>query len=173
MSESEKRVPVKVPGTQGGTAPSSSTGHIEDLDHKLKDLSRRLVEAPARFASGRLSPSRTSDGLPDTWRQHADLYDLCEEFRILVEVPGIPKNELYIAVTDRDIRIERERSAVGEEESESPNQREPYSKILRRVQFPGEVMADRAEATLNNGVLEVRIPKKTPTAQPKHRILVR
>jgi HSP20 family protein len=47
------------------------------------------------------------------------------------------------------------------------------SRILRSVTLPEEVMADKAEASLNNGVLEVRLPKKTPTKISKHRVLLR
>ncbi len=46
------------------------------------------------------------------------------------------------------------------------------TKMLRRVTFPEIVVSEKAEASLNNGVLEVRVPKRTPTSISRHRILL-
>jgi hypothetical protein len=48
-----------------------------------------------------------------------------------------------------------------------------YSRIHRSLAFPEEVIPDRAEATLKDGLLEVRIPKKTPTEVKKHKVEIK
>src|SRR5438445_568190 len=46
-------------------------------------------------------------------------------------------------------------------------QERTYQALQRALKFPAEVKADLAAANLKDGVLEVRVPKKEPTAEPK------
>ncbi len=175
MSENEKRVPVKVHGAEeSGPPSSSSTSHIAERDQKFKGLSRLFARAPAQFAGARF-PSKRMGGDPSSyWRQYADLFDSGKDYRVVVEVPGVPKDQIYIGVTDKDIKIERVSEPVILEGTEgSVLEGGANSRIMRKVTFSEEVVANSAEATLNNGVLEVRIPKKTPTEGSKHKVLVR
>lgn len=93
------------------------------------------------------------------------------QHRVCVEVPGIPKENLSIDVTPRGIEIKGEAKTEIEEEKEGFIRRERgYSKVHRSLTFPDEVLADKAEATLKNGVLEVRGPKKSLTEVKKHKV---
>jgi HSP20 family molecular chaperone IbpA len=39
--------------------------------------------------------------------------------------------------------------------------------------FPEPVVGAKAEASMNNGLLEVRVPKKNPTESTAHRVSVK
>lgn len=92
----------------------------------------------------------------------------------MAEVPGIPKEKLKVTITDREATIEGEASADVREEKEGYIRRERgYSKISRTVLFPEPVIAEKAEASVNNGVLELRVPKKEPVRAAKHRVAVK
>lgn len=105
---------------------------------------------------------------------YADLVDSATEYRVVAEVPGIPKEKLNITVTDRDISIEGEAKTDVKEEGEGFVRRERgYSRVSRRLAFPEPVVGSRAEASLSNGILEVRVPKKNPTKPTRHRVTVK
>lgn len=163
MSENEKRVPVRVPGPQERDPPPSSSAHrMGEIDQKFKDFSRMLARFPQR-PQGDVSKGR---------RQYADLFDSGREYRVVVEVPSIPKDQLGVTVTGCSIRVDRMTHA---EIDESAQKQEYHgrvcSTILRTTLLSDQVDAERAEATLNNGILEVRIPKMVPTGASKHKIL--
>ena len=48
-----------------------------------------------------------------------------------------------------------------------------YSKLETTIAFPEEVIPDQAEANVNNGILEVRIPKRSPTEFKERKIEVK
>ena len=175
MPEKEKKVPVKK-GREGETRIASwrANDYMREMDRMFEDFTRRFDSVLPPLGGTWLTPRRRWFELPEVRHAYADLIDAGNEYRILAEVPGIPKEKLDITVTDREIRIEGEAKTDIQEEKEGFVRRERgYSKVSRNLTLPEEVMADKAEANLNNGVLEVRVPKKTPTEVTKHKIVVK
>jgi HSP20 family molecular chaperone IbpA len=49
-----------------------------------------------------------------------------------------------------------------------------YSSFYKRSVFPEEVIPEKAESSVKDGVLEVDVPKKTPMPEPKkHKVAVK
>ncbi|GEM_PF-7067061 len=170
MTAAEKWVPVRVlKEPDGVTLRKAPNGRIKRLERRSTDDPTSADSRPAAIDDSR---DRKNDA-SDSWRRYADLFDSGEEYRVLVEIPGVPKEELEVSLTDRNLWIE------AATRTSSPAEKGTFvlsggvgTKILRCVTFPEVVMAERANASLNNGVLEVRVPKKTPTAAAKHRTLI-
>ena len=102
------------------------------------------------------------------WRLYTDLFDSGDQYRILVEIPRTPKEDLEITMSDSMLSIEAGgRTYTHGEKAPFVLSAGADTKTLRRVTLPEEVWAEKAEACLNNGVLEVRVPKKTPTGASK------
>ena len=98
----------------------------------------------------------------------ADLIDNGSEFVVRAELPGVAKEDVDLTVTNGGIKIRAETNASRDEKEKNYEYRERTYQILHRVLgFPKEVRADLASATLKDGVLEVRVPKKEPTPGPK------
>jgi HSP20 family protein len=95
-----------------------------------------------------------------------DLLDHGDEFQVFAEVPGIPKDHLDITVTSDSIEIAGKAEITRGEENHGyvVNER-GYSQIYRRLSFPEEVASDKATATLTDGLLDIRIPKRTPNTE--------
>ena len=111
---------------------------------------------------------------PETRRPFADLIDAGKEYRLHVEVPGIPKEKLDISVTSRGAKIEGEAETNVDQEKEGYVQKErTWSKVRREVSFPEEVIPDQADAVVKDGVLELKVPKKNPTEVKSHKVQVR
>ncbi len=112
--------------------------------------------------------------LPETRRAFADLIDAGKEYRVRAEVPGIPKDKLNISVTPRGVKIEGEAETNIDEEKEGYVHKErTWSKIRREVAFPEEVIPERADAVVKDGVLELTVPKKNPTEVKSHKVQVK
>jgi len=170
-------VPVRK-GHKGGTAitPLRPEDYVNSMDRMFGDFESRFERLLAPFpAGGWFAPGRRRWlEMPDVRLPYADLIDSGKEYRVFAEVPGIPREKLDITVTDRDIKIEGEAKTDLHEEKEGfVRQERGYSRISRRLAFPEPVVAEKAEASLNNGVLEVKVPKKAPTTFTRRKVAVK
>jgi HSP20 family protein len=97
-----------------------------------------------------------------------DFVDEGPAFVVKAELPGVSKEDVDVEVTPEGIRIRAETSRQREETEKDYYFRErSYSSLQRSLAFPTQVLADQAEATLKDGLLEVRVPKTAPTPEKK------
>jgi HSP20 family protein len=93
-----------------------------------------------------------------------DIIDTGKEFKVVAEMPGVSKQDLEVSITDNNISICGETKTEVKDDSEGYIRRERnYSTLCRTMAFPEEVNPDKAEATLKDGILEVKVAKKSPT----------
>jgi HSP20 family protein len=114
--------------------------------------------------------------LPEVREPFYDLVDEGKAYRIRVEAPGIPKDKIEIHATEDNIEVNAEAAVVEEEKKggKAISRERSYSKLYRCVTLPEAILPDKTEATLKDGILEIEVPKKTPTPEPKrHRIKVK
>jgi HSP20 family protein len=129
---------------------------------------RRGMLAPWR--PWRLERPQWGSELLDRRLACTDLIDTGDSYQVCAEVPGIPKDKINITVTENEIEISAKAENEREKEEEGYLfQERGYSEIYRKMLFPMEVVPEKAEATLNHGLLEVNIPKKMPTPEVKKR----
>jgi HSP20 family protein len=90
-----------------------------------------------------------------------------ENYYVRAELPGIKSNELDIQITAEGISISGERKIHKEGEHARYHRREREAgKFSRRINFPGMVDVNNVEASMENGVLKVTIPK-SEAAKPR------
>ncbi|HYT00623.1 MAG TPA: Hsp20/alpha crystallin family protein [Thermoplasmata archaeon] len=95
-----------------------------------------------------------------------DLIDNGSDFVVRAELLGVAKGDVDLNVTPNGIEIRAEADRSREEnEKDYFFQERTYGVLQRTLTFPEEVKSDLAKATLKDGVLEVRVPKKEPTPQ--------
>jgi HSP20 family protein len=112
--------------------------------------------------------------LPEVRAPFCDLIETDKEYRLCAEMPGISKDKIDINIDKKGIEISAEaKSEVEEDKKGYVNRERNYSSFYRRMTFPEEVIPEKAEATYENGVLEITIPKKTPTDTKKHKVKVK
>lgn len=91
---------------------------------------------------------------------HINLVESDDSLEIKAEVPGFSEKELEISVEPRRLTIAGKRETKKEEKKGKTVYAEECSdQILRVMDLPAEVEADKATATLKNGVLELTMPK--------------
>lgn len=147
--------------------------YMMEMDRMFRDFTRQMQDRFSSFPDfvGSLSRPGWWFEAPDVRRPYADVVDTGNEYKVVVEVPGVPKDKLDVTVTPEGVTIKGEaQSDIREEEKKGGfvRRERSYTKVQRSVSFPEEVDSDRAEAKLNNGLVEITVPKKTPTG-PKAR----
>lgn len=101
---------------------------------------------------------------PNLKQTSIDMIDTGKEYKIVAEMPGVDKKDIDISLTGSNINICGNVKSDTKEENKNYVRRErSYSTLCRTMSFPEEVNPDKAEAVLKDGILEINIPKKTPT----------
>ena len=90
-----------------------------------------------------------------------------DRYYVRAELPGMKADALDIQVVGRNLTISGERKieSIGEEARYHRREREA-GKFSRVLGLPGEIDAERVEAQLINGMLQIVIPKAA-AAKPK------
>ncbi len=96
-----------------------------------------------------------------------DIQENEKEIHVQLEVPGVDKKDVQIAVKDHLLTIKGEKKHESEEKKEGYTWKErSYGSFQRSIRLPEGTDNENVSARLENGVLEVTLPKKTE-AQPK------
>jgi HSP20 family protein len=79
---------------------------------------------------------------------------------IRADVPGFNENELEVRVTPRSLCITGQRQQTWAQKEEKAVQVERRSnQIFRTLDLPSEIDPDRVDATVGNGILEIKLLK--------------
>ena len=106
------------------------------------------------------------------WAPALDVAETKDAYRIDVEVPGLKPEDIEVTVDQGMLTIQGERRSEEESRDRQYHRIERrYGAFRRSITLPSGVDASRVEATYDNGVLRLTVPK-TEAAQPK-RIEVR
>ena len=94
------------------------------------------------------------------WVPPMDLVEAEDHFVLKADLPGLAESDVNIEVQDGTLTISGERKAEHEQREKGWYRIErSFGSFNRSLTLPDGVDPDRIEASFNNGVLEVRIPK--------------
>jgi HSP20 family molecular chaperone IbpA len=93
----------------------------------------------------------------------AELLEEDTEFRIRIAVPGLEPTQVRVSVLPRAIIVDGG-SVQGSDRQEGSVRFSEFSqqRLLRCLELPGEVRTFTAKATLQDGMLSIRVKKATP-----------
>jgi HSP20 family protein len=166
-------IPAKAPKAIRPKHHVPATHVLATFDDLMDDFNRRFREsiwAPWDYEP--IEPLMREFPVREAF---ADLEDAGNKFVVRAEVPGIPKDKIDVNITKDDVEIAGESGMEKEQKKKGYVFRERgYSSFYKRIVFPEEVVPQKAESTVKDGVLVVDVPKKTPTPEPKkHKITVK
>jgi HSP20 family protein len=96
-----------------------------------------------------------------------DVVDRRDKYEVIVELPGIDKDNIRINATDDSIEISAEQSQNEEEQKKefSYSQR-TFSSFYCTIPVPTEILSSEVTARSDNrGILRINLPKRMPTKQ--------
>jgi HSP20 family protein len=161
----------------------NSSNHIEKdqekeeplakrADTMLESIRRNIEEAERAFARSwtpsffelRL-PHIPFIPVPEVREPLCDLEDRGDRYEMNLEIPGIEREKVDVKATKHSIEISGEQSEKKEGKGKNYlyNERS-YKSFYRKIRVPEEIVPSKIEAKVVNGILNVSIPKKTPTA---------
>jgi HSP20 family molecular chaperone IbpA len=95
---------------------------------------------------------------------HLSVLESAESITVRAEVPGFTVKDLEVSVEPWRVTITGKREAKEERTAKKMVYTERCSdEILRIVDLPEEVNPDKVVATLKDGILELDLPKASPT----------
>lgn len=96
-----------------------------------------------------------------------DMYETKDDVMVRASLPGVKPEEVDVTITGDTLTIRGESKEENEIKEENYVRKERrFGSFSRCVTLPSGVKADKAEATFENGVLTLKIPK-TEEAKPK------
>ena len=105
---------------------------------------------------------------PGATPARVDVVDKGDRFAIKVDLPGVSKEDISVAIEGASVSVTAARAAPSADESKQIRilrLERPALKYTRTLQLPAEVDGDAAEASFENGVLTLNLPKRVQAAQ--------
>jgi HSP20 family protein len=111
-------------------------------------------------------------GSSPAWAPALDISERKDAYLVTVELPGVRMDDLQVTLEDGLLTIQGERQFTNDASEQQFHRVERrYGAFRRSITLPAHVVADAVEASLEDGVLQVLVPK-AEEATPK-RIQVR
>ncbi|MBI3627532.1 MAG: Hsp20/alpha crystallin family protein [Candidatus Sungbacteria bacterium] len=100
-----------------------------------------------------------------------DIFDDGDYVTVQAIVGGVKPEDLDVQVTDEMVTIRGKRSRTNEVREENFFYQELYwGSFVRSIILPQEIISDEAEASMKNGLLTVKLPKRDRNKAQKLRV---
>jgi HSP20 family protein len=141
---------------------------FEDLRSAQDEMSPMLAQALRRYGQRQ---GAAADATP-AWAPALDISERKDAYLVTVELPAVKLDDLTITLEDGLLTVQGERRFADDSSDQQFHRVERrYGAFRRAITLPAHVEADAVEASFEDGVLQVLVPK-AEEAKPK-RIQVR
>jgi HSP20 family protein len=132
---------------------------MRDLLSVEREFSRLFSDLESRFNF----PSRKEvdeEYENAVWMPLTDIYEDKENYRLILDLPGLAKSDVKLSYLNGELKISGERQQQKEEKDGKFHRVErTYGKFFRSFRLPERVKEDKIEAEFKDGQLTVIIPK--------------
>jgi HSP20 family protein len=129
---------------------------MRDAQDELLRLNRMRAQGQGllgQYYGGRIAKAAA-------WAPALDITERKDAYLVTVELPGIGIDDLEITFQDGLLTIQGERhDAHNSSEDKVHRVERRYGPFLRSITLPTHVMADAIEASTQDGVLQILVPK--------------
>lgn len=103
-----------------------------------------------------------------------DVHETDQAYTVTAELPGIDQKDIELSLDDNVLTLRGEkRSERHEEDGGRRYSERSFGRFERSIPFAAEVDADRVEATCENGLLKITLPKNANARDKSRRIEVK
>jgi len=108
------------------------------------------------------------------FRPAIDVKEENDKYIILAEIPGVNKEDLSVEISGNKLVISGEKKGYHQENKDSYYHVErSYGKFKRVLELPDNIKSEEIDASFENGVLHIDIPKSETTLEQKKLISIR
>src|SRR5207237_5630586 len=134
----------------------------EEMDNLFEDFN---------FRRDWLAPVFGNELGAGIWSPQVEMLQHNGEVIVRADLPGLKKGDVHVEVADNAVTIEGERRGEKEDKREGFYRSErSYGKFYRRLPIPEGIQVKDAEATFENGVLEVKMKASKREQQKRRRL---
>ena len=137
---------------------------LRSAQDEMAQMSPMLAQALGLHAQqqGNARPTTTA------WAPALDISERKDAYLVTVELPGLKPEDLDITMEDGLLTIQGERQFTAESSEQQFHRVERrYGAFRRSITLPAHVLAEQIEASFEDGVLQILVPK-AEEAKPKH-----
>jgi HSP20 family protein len=146
--------------------PFQDLRDAQDEMAQMTQMSQMLARALG------LQGQQQGSGTATAWAPALDISERKDAYLVTVELPGVEADDLDITLEDGLLTIQGERHfAHDSSEQQFHRVERRYGAFRRAITLPAQVQAEQIQASFDNGVLQIVVPKMEE-AKPK-RIQVR
>jgi HSP20 family protein len=99
-----------------------------------------------------------------------DFQDRGDHYLLTAELPGFDKKDIEVRIDSNRLELRAQKHTDKETEGkEGTLKQSSRSYVHRYMTLPEEVVPDKVDGTMKNGVLELELPKRTPKLSDKSR----
>ena len=150
----------KLPAEKESAQDNPFTALHREIDRVFTDFSRGFPFL-GRTLTDRLSPSM-------------DVKDAGSALEVTLELPGMSEKDFDVTITDDRLTVSGEKKAEKKREDDDYRIMErTYGKFSRSVTLPFEPDPNKVEASFENGVLMLTLPKPPEQAKKVKKIAVK
>ena len=137
---------------------------FEDL-HAAQDEMLRATRGHGwrpgqQFTSGATPTTPTTPTTPAAWAPAVDISERKDAYLVAVELPGVKPDQVEITFEDGLLTIQGDRHFAHDSAEEKMHRAERhYGAFRRSITLPSHVEADKIEASVQDGVLQILLPK--------------
>jgi HSP20 family protein len=88
-----------------------------------------------------------------------DVQDRGDHFSVTAELPGFTKDEVEVKVDADGVELKAEKTEKQGKEGSGAYQRSTRS-YYQYVNLPGQVVTEKIDGTMKNGILQLKLPKR-------------
>ena len=137
---------------------------VTDFASEFVTMQREIDRMFDRFQGGVLDRREQGKFLPAT-----DIVERENEYVVSIELPGVAKSALKISLKDDILTVSGEKKSEDEKNGESYRRVErSLGSFERSFTLPATINSEQIEASLENGILRLALPKNVP-AKPAER----
>src|ERR671911_828699 len=141
---------------QAGGLMGGGLGGFMSLHRQMN----RLFDDAFRGSTGQMPSSQGQGGEGGMLMPHMDVSETDRELKICAELPGVAEKDIDVRLEDDVLVIRAEKKFERKDEKENYHFMErSYGTFQRAVRLPGPVDPDQVQASFENGVLTVSVPK--------------
>lgn len=144
---------------------------FHDLRAAQDQASQFLTRMLAQARGQEFPQPGTGVGTATAWMPAVDISERKDAYIVCAEIPGVRLDDLEIAYQDGLLTIQGERGRTDSADEQSHLVERRYGQFRRSITLPVHVKADAIDASFEDGMLRVTVPK-ADEAKPK-RIEVR
>lgn len=132
----------------------------------MNEIARELDRAVKHFFNSGAPAAETRKG-ETNWSPRVDIFENENDFGLTLEIPGVKPEDIQIQYEKDELVIsgERKREAL-QADAKRVREEARYGKFRRAFQVNTLIDPDGIEATFENGLLHIRLPK-AEAAKPK------